>query len=110
VLRANNFVAVAARRRIPIADIQRDFEYAAEMKWIEETENGSLRLTERGSNGDAEERADRRADAQVADIKSESRQPRMPASGASGLRKPASNGLRRTGSPCSAPAFAIATV
>jgi hypothetical protein len=48
VLRANNFVAVAARRRIPIADIQSGLEYAAEMKWIEETENGSLRLTERG--------------------------------------------------------------
>jgi hypothetical protein len=48
VLRANNFVAVASRRRIPIADIQGGLEYAAEMKWIEETENGSLRLTERG--------------------------------------------------------------
>jgi hypothetical protein len=48
VLRANNFVAVAARRRIPIADIQRGLEYAAGMGWIEETENGSLRLTEQG--------------------------------------------------------------
>jgi hypothetical protein len=48
VLRANNFVAVAARRRIPIADIQRGLEYAAEMGWIEETEDGSLRLTEQG--------------------------------------------------------------
>jgi hypothetical protein len=48
VLPANNFVAVAARRRIPIADIQSGLEYAAEKKWIEETENGSLRLTERG--------------------------------------------------------------
>jgi hypothetical protein len=47
-LRANNFVAVAARRHIPIADIQRGLEYAAEMKWIEETENGSLRLTDIG--------------------------------------------------------------
>jgi len=48
VLRANNFVAVAARRRIPVADIQRGLEYAAEMGWIQETENGSLRLTEPG--------------------------------------------------------------
>jgi hypothetical protein len=48
VLRANNFVAVAARRRIPIADIQSGLEYAAEVKWIEETENGSLRLTHLG--------------------------------------------------------------
>jgi hypothetical protein len=48
VLRSNNFLAVAARRRIPTADIQSGLEYAAEMKWIEETENGSLRLTERG--------------------------------------------------------------
>lgn len=48
VLRANNFLAVAARRRIPTADIQSGLEYAAEMKWIEETENGSLRLTDRG--------------------------------------------------------------
>jgi hypothetical protein len=48
VLRANNFVAVAARRRIPIADIQSGLEYAAQVNWIEETENGSLRLTDRG--------------------------------------------------------------
>jgi hypothetical protein len=48
VLRANNFVAVAGRRRIPISDIQSGLEYAAEMKWIEETEKGFLRLTERG--------------------------------------------------------------
>ncbi len=47
-LRANNFVAVAARRRIPIADVQDGLDYAAQMKWIEETENGSLRLTEGG--------------------------------------------------------------
>ena len=47
-LRANNFVAVAARRRVPVADVQRGLEYAAKMGWIEETENGSLRLTERG--------------------------------------------------------------
>jgi len=48
VLRANNFVAVAARRRIPIADIQSGLEYATLVNWIEETENGSLRLTDRG--------------------------------------------------------------
>lgn len=48
VLRANNFVAVAARRRIPIADIQSGLEYAATMKWIERTDNGSLRLTSSG--------------------------------------------------------------
>jgi hypothetical protein len=47
-LRANNFVAVAARRHIPIADIQSGLEYAAEVNWIEETENGSLRLTDSG--------------------------------------------------------------
>jgi len=48
VLRSNNFVAVAGRRRIPIADIQDGLEYAAERNWIEQTENGSLRLTESG--------------------------------------------------------------
>jgi|HubBroStandDraft_6_1064221.scaffolds.fasta_scaffold825249_1 hypothetical protein len=47
-LRANNFVAVAARRHIPMADIQNGLEYATRMKWIEPTENGSLRLTARG--------------------------------------------------------------
>jgi hypothetical protein len=40
VLRANNFVAVAARRRIPTADIQSGLEYAAEMNWIEEQRTG----------------------------------------------------------------------
>ncbi|HEX8527023.1 hypothetical protein [Allosphingosinicella sp.] len=48
VLRSNNFVAVAARRRIPIADIQDGLEFALEAGWIEETENGSLRLTDEG--------------------------------------------------------------
>lgn len=48
VLRANNFVAVAARRRIPMADIQSGLNYAAERGWIEKTDNGSLRLTEQG--------------------------------------------------------------
>ena len=47
-MRANNFVAVAARRRIPVADIQSGLDYAAQMHWIEETENGSLRLTDDG--------------------------------------------------------------
>ena len=48
VLRANNLVAVAARRRIRMSDVQQGLEYAARNGWIEETENGSLRLTERG--------------------------------------------------------------
>jgi hypothetical protein len=48
VLGANNFVAVAARRRIPISDIQTGLEFALAAGWIEETENGSLRLTEQG--------------------------------------------------------------
>lgn len=48
VLRANNFVAVAARQRIHMEDIQQGLEYAASQKWIEETDNGSLRLTELG--------------------------------------------------------------
>ena len=47
-LRANNFVAVAARRRIPVADIQSGLDYATQMHWIEETESGSLRLTDDG--------------------------------------------------------------
>jgi hypothetical protein len=48
VLRANNFVAVAARWRIRMTDIQQGLEYAARQGWIEETEDGSLRLTDRG--------------------------------------------------------------
>ena len=47
-LRANNFVAVAARRHIPMAEIQNGLDYAAKKKWIVETANGSLRLTEDG--------------------------------------------------------------
>jgi hypothetical protein len=47
VLRASNFVAVGSRWRIPISDIQDGLDYAAEMNWIEETDNG-LRLTEAG--------------------------------------------------------------
>ena len=48
LLRANNFVAVAARWRIRMTDIQQGLEYAVRQGWIEETENGSLRLTDRG--------------------------------------------------------------
>jgi hypothetical protein len=48
VLRANNFVAVAARRHIPVSEIQQGLDYALQAHWIEQTENGSLRLTERG--------------------------------------------------------------
>lgn len=48
VLRANNFVAVAARRRLHMEDIQQGLEYAVSQNWIEETENGSLRLTDAG--------------------------------------------------------------
>lgn len=47
VLRASNFVAVGSRWRIPISGIQIGLEYAAEMNWIEETEN-ALRLTDAG--------------------------------------------------------------
>ncbi len=50
VLRANNFVAVAARRRVPIADIQRGLDFAVESGWLEETDDGSLRLTSTGYN------------------------------------------------------------
>ncbi|WP_156311726.1 hypothetical protein [Methylobacterium platani] len=48
VLRANNFVAVASRQRIHMEDIQQGLDYAASQKWIEETDNGCLRLTELG--------------------------------------------------------------
>ena len=47
-LLANNFLAVAARRRIPVSDIQRGLDHASEVGWIEKAENGSLRLTRRG--------------------------------------------------------------
>ena len=49
VLRANNFLAVAARRHIPTSYLQDGLDYAAEMNWIEETETG-LRLTDHGYN------------------------------------------------------------
>jgi hypothetical protein len=48
VLRANNFIAVAARRHIRMADLQSGLNYAAKMGWVEETANGSLRLTNNG--------------------------------------------------------------
>jgi hypothetical protein len=48
VLRANNFVTLAARRHIPVAEIQEGLDYALNVHWIEQTENGSLRLTDRG--------------------------------------------------------------
>jgi hypothetical protein len=48
VLRANNFVTVAARRHIPISELQKGLDYALDVRWIEQTDNGSLRLTDRG--------------------------------------------------------------
>lgn len=47
-LRSNNFIAVAARQRIRIDDLQAGLDYAAEMGWVEETENGYLKLTDKG--------------------------------------------------------------
>lgn len=47
VLLANNFVAVAARRRIPISDVQMGIEYASGIGWIEKTSQG-LMLTAEG--------------------------------------------------------------
>ena len=47
-LRANNFLAVAARRHIKVADLQDGIDYATRQGWIEDGPNGSLRLTEAG--------------------------------------------------------------
>ncbi len=47
-LLANNFIAVAARRHINVADLQGGIDYATREGWIEEEPNGSLRLTEIG--------------------------------------------------------------
>lgn len=47
VLLANNFVAVAARRHIPISDVQMGIEYASGVGWIEKTSRG-LMLTPEG--------------------------------------------------------------
>ena len=48
VLRANNLVAVAARRRVRVSDLQQGLDYAVSRGWVEQTENGSLRLTQLG--------------------------------------------------------------
>lgn len=48
VLRANNFVAVAARRHIPMSHIQDGLDYALKTHWVEQTESGALRLTQDG--------------------------------------------------------------
>lgn len=48
VLLANNFVAIAARRHIPISDVQMGIEYAVHAGWIQQTPRG-LMLTEDGA-------------------------------------------------------------
>jgi hypothetical protein len=47
VLRANNFVAVGARRRWEMSDLQQGLELALEKGWIKE-KNGGFELTESG--------------------------------------------------------------
>ncbi len=47
VLRANNFVAVGARRRWEMSDLQQGLELALENGWIRE-KNGGFELTESG--------------------------------------------------------------
>lgn len=47
VLRANNFVAVGARRRWEMSDLQQGLEFASEQGWIRE-KGGGIELTEQG--------------------------------------------------------------
>ena len=47
VLRVNNFVAVGARRRWEMSDIQQGLEFAIKRGWIRER-NGGFELTENG--------------------------------------------------------------
>ena len=47
-LRANNFIAVAARTHVRIADVQSGIDFATSAGWIEEEPDGSLRLTQTG--------------------------------------------------------------
>ena len=48
VLGAKNFVAVAARRNIPMSRIQDGLDYALKTHWVEQTDSGALRLTQDG--------------------------------------------------------------
>ena len=47
VLRANNFVAVGARRRWEMNDLQQGLEFAIERNWIRD-KNGGFELTNQG--------------------------------------------------------------
>ena len=47
ILRVNNFVAVGARRRWEMSDLQQGLEFASEEGWIEE-KNGGIELTRKG--------------------------------------------------------------
>ena len=47
VLRANNFVAVGARLRWEMSDLQQGLEFAKDKDWIKE-KNGGFELTESG--------------------------------------------------------------
>lgn len=48
VLRANNFVAVAANNHLSTSDIKNGIEFAKNAHWIETTSDGSWRLTAKG--------------------------------------------------------------
>lgn len=47
VLRVNNFVAVGARRRWEMSDLQQGLEFALQSGWVKE-KNGGFELTKRG--------------------------------------------------------------
>jgi hypothetical protein len=47
VLRANNFVAIGARRRWEMSDLQQGLEFASSLGWIREKNNG-IELTQEG--------------------------------------------------------------
>ena len=47
VLRVNNFIAVGARRRWKMNDLQQGLEYAAQKGWVK-SKNGGFELTHRG--------------------------------------------------------------
>ena len=48
VLLPNNFMAVSADRRLRWEDVVNGLEKAAELGWVEETDKGSVRLTDAG--------------------------------------------------------------
>ena len=50
VLLPNNFISVAAQRRIPIKDVQDGIAYASEQRWIYKTSKGFWALTRDGLN------------------------------------------------------------